>query len=113
MRRCLLPHLSTSSTRSRATAFPSCGARSRLSSVRHARVSRSSTRAGGSSTWRRRGKADFFIVVAPAGTDVTHVAAIDRKRQGIGARTNGSTLLVYLLSSARVARLRAALAGLP
>ncbi len=60
-----------------------------------------------------RGKADFFIVVAPAGTDVTHVAAIDRKRQGIGARTNGSTLLVYLLSSARVARLRAALAGLP
>jgi hypothetical protein len=54
---------------------------------------------------------DFFVALLPSPADATRVAKVGQ-RGGLGVVTHGSTLLVYLKSSTRIARLRAALASL-
>lgn len=54
------------------------------------------------------GKADFIVVLLPTAADARRIGAVQR-RSGLGTANRGSTLLVYLKSSMRITRLRAAL----
>jgi hypothetical protein len=54
---------------------------------------------------------DFFVALLPTATDAQRVGKVARGG-GLGAAARGSTLLVYLRSSARIARLVAALSAL-
>ena len=58
----------------------------------------------------RRGR-DFMIAVFPTAADARRIGAFERTKGGMGADVRGAALLVYLPSSARIAQLRAALAG--
>lgn len=58
-----------------------------------------------------RGTVDFFVALLPTPTDARRVETVGR-RGGLGAAARGSTLLLYLKSSTRVARLIAALSSL-
>jgi hypothetical protein len=57
-----------------------------------------------------KGTIDFFVALLPTAADAQRVGKVGRDG-GLGAVARGSTLLVYLRSSARIARLRAALAS--
>ena len=54
---------------------------------------------------------DFFVALLPTAADAQRIGKVGQTG-GLGVATRGSTLLVYLKSSARAARLRAALASL-
>lgn len=57
------------------------------------------------------GTADFIVVLLPTAADARRIGAVQR-RSGLGAANRGSTLLLYLRSSIRIGRLRAALSTL-
>jgi hypothetical protein len=58
----------------------------------------------------RTAKADFMVVLVPSLRDATRIGTVER-RAGLGTARRGPTLLVYLPSSPRIARLRGALAA--
>ena len=58
-----------------------------------------------------KGTVDFFVALLPTPADAQRVGKVGRGG-GLGAVARGSTLLVYLKSSTRVARLEAALSSL-
>ncbi|HLY93590.1 MAG TPA: hypothetical protein VKP14_01975 [Gaiellaceae bacterium] len=58
-----------------------------------------------------KGKPDFIVVLLPTAADARRIGAVQR-RSGLGTANRGSTLLVYLRSTIRIARLRAALSTL-
>jgi hypothetical protein len=58
-----------------------------------------------------KAKVDFFVALLPTAADAQRVGKVGRSG-GLGAVARGSTLLVYLKSSTRVARLLGALSAL-
>jgi hypothetical protein len=58
-----------------------------------------------------KGTVDFFVALLPTAADAQRVGKVARGG-GLGAAANGSTLLLYVKSSPRVARLVAALSSL-
>lgn len=56
-------------------------------------------------------KPDFVVVLLPTLADARRIGGVGQ-HSGLGAARRGSTLLVYLRSSTRIARLRRALASL-
>jgi hypothetical protein len=54
---------------------------------------------------------DFMVVLFKAASDAHKIAAFERTHAGLGTATHASVLLVYLKSSTRIAKLRAALTG--
>jgi hypothetical protein len=58
-----------------------------------------------------KGTVDFFLALLPTAADAQRVGKVARGG-GLGAAARGSTLLLYVKSSTRVARLVAALSSL-
>ena len=54
---------------------------------------------------------DFFVALLPSAADAQRVGRVGTQG-GLGVAVRGSTVLMYLKSSARIARLRAALASI-
>jgi hypothetical protein len=53
---------------------------------------------------------DFMVVLFPTASAARRIGSFERSA-GTGTATSGSTLLVFLKSSSRIAKLRAALAA--
>lgn len=58
-----------------------------------------------------KGTIDFFVTLLPTAADAQRVGKVARGG-GLGAAARGSTLLLYVKSSTRIARLIAALSSL-
>jgi len=59
----------------------------------------------------RGGKADFAVVIVPTHADAARMARLFRANSALGLTVRRRSVLLYLLSSPRVARLRAAFAA--